>query len=719
MSVIQSIRDKYARIAVIAIALSLLGFILMDALSGRSNLFDGYSDTVGSVDGEDIKYDDFNRAYDAGLQNAKSQGYPSTDETNQQVLQAAWTEQVNDKLMQDEYEALGLSISEAELNDMLFGDNPPADLKQAFTDSLGRYDVARAQEYFRTLKSNKGAANPQSLEQKQQINQYLTALKKQRLDAKYNALFTSTNYIPKWMVEKRNADNAQIANISYVAVPYTTIADSTVKISDDEIKSYINKHSKDFRQEKDSRTISYVLFNIAPSAADTAEARNSLTALKTAFDSTTDYEEFLERNNSFTPYYNGYVNKKDIQQPNKDSILSAPVGVVYGPYIDGSSYVFSKIVGVRNQPDTVKIRHILVATQQQNPQTGQMMAVRDDSSAKRLIDSIQRVHKAGSSFDTLVAQFSEDPGSKDKGGVYEDVTSGKMVPAFNDFIFGNATGATGVVKTDFGYHYIEVLSQKGSSPAYKVAYFSRPITTSQRTEESIYNQARMFRANADGLESFNATWEKELKNKGINKLTATDISPVDYSIQGVGGSRKFIRDIYDADRGDIIGPEKVGNGYVVAVVTDIEKEGVQSVTRARSRVEPVLRNRKKAEMIKKNIGAVTTLEAVSAKVKQPVQTADSISMAGNANPISFESRVVGAAFNPDNKGKVVNAALEGQSGVYVIKVNSVGTVPVANADIEQMRKQLEAQARQSAMYQRPVDVLRKNAKIKDKREKFF
>jgi len=718
MSIIQRIREKGALISAIVIGLSLLGFILMDALSGRANLFDGASNTIGSVNGESIKYNDFNLAYNRALEQFKAQGYQSNEQTTEQAMQQVWMQEVNERLLKDEYDALGLTVSDSEFNDLLFSESAPADLKQQFTDSFGRYDAAQLQARLRELKNYKGN-DANIIKQRESVNDYLEQIRKQRLEDKYQTLFAGTIFIPKWMVEKRIADNSLTANISYVAVPYTTISDSAVKVTDDEIKSYMNKHKKDFKQELESRTISYVQFNVVPSASDSAEARNKLLSLKAGFDTTSNFEDFLERNNSRTPFYNGYINKTSIQQPNKDSILSAPVGVVYGPYLDESNFVYSKIIGVRQQPDTVKVRHILIATHQRDPQSGQSFQVRDDSTAKRLIDSIQRVHKAGTSFDTLAAQLSEDPGSKSTGGVYDNVTSGGMVAPFNDFIFGNRTGATGVVKTEFGYHYIEILSQKGSSPAYKIAYLTVPIATSQRTEEAIYNQARMFRSGADDLQSFNTTWEKELKNKGINRLTAADISPIAHNIPGIGGSRKFVRDIYDADKGDVVGPEKIENAYIVAVVTDVEKAGMQGVARARIRVEPILRNKKKAEMIKKNIGTVSTLEAVASKVGQPVQAADSIRMSGGNNPISFESKVVGAAFNPANKGKVVTEAIEGQSGVYVIRVNATGTAPVASANVDELRKQMEMQARQGLMYQRPVDVLRKNAKIKDNRSEFF
>ena len=145
------------------------------------------------------------------------------------------------------------------------------------------------------------------------------------------------------------------------------------------------------------------------------------------------------------------------------------MGTVYGPYLDGGSYSLAKLVGVRTQPDTVNVRHILIATAQRDPQTGQMTYVRDSASAKKIIDSIQTAINSGSNFDTIAVKLSEDPGKNDRntgaytGGKYENVTAGGMVPEFNDFIFGNPVGTKGIVKTEFGYHYIEILSQKGSS----------------------------------------------------------------------------------------------------------------------------------------------------------------------------------------------------------------------------------------------------------------
>lgn len=724
MSVIQKIRDKYARWAVVAIALSLLGFIMMDAFAGKGSLFGGNNTTVGKINGKKVDYQEFVKKVDAAEKFQRDQqGGDLGESGRQQVIQAVWDQEVSDVVLNKEYNELGLAVSEKELRDILFGANPPQDLKQRFTDpNTGVYNGVQAQQFISQIKKQ-GA--PQD---KDQLNQYLESLEKDRLMTKYTSLLANSIYFPKWFIEKRNVDNSLMAKVSFVSVPYSTISDSTVKVSDNEIQDYINDHKKQFEQKDETRSLSFVTFSAAPTAADSSATKAALLQLKPQFDTLNNYESFITKNSSL-PFYAGFISKSAIQQPNKDSILSAPVGVVYGPYLDAGqngSYVLSKIIDEKVLPDTVKVRHILIATQQQT-QTGELVPVREDSAAKRIMDSVQTLYKSGTSFDTLVARFSEDPGSKSTGGVYDNVTSGRMVPPFNDFIFTHKTGETGVVKTDFGYHFIEILSQKGSSPAYKIAYLAKPILASQETENAAENAATIFAGDSRNEKSFNENWEKNLKSKGINKLSATDIRPLDFSVQGVNGtSRKFIKDVFQADKGDVVGPERIGDSYIVAIVTDVAKAGVASVAQVRPAIEPLLRNKKKAEQIKNNIGAISTLEAVAAKVNQQVQTLDSVHFSGANNMLGYEPKILGASFNLANKGKVVPEAIAGQAGVYVLRVDNTSTVPVETADIEAQRQMMETQTRQRMMQQMQygggnpfTEPLKKAANVKDNRAKFF
>ncbi|MDB5197548.1 MAG: hypothetical protein JWP88_1919, partial [Flaviaesturariibacter sp.] len=636
-------------------------------------------------------------------------------------IEGVWNQEVTETLMEDQYNELGIAVSNKEINDYLFGSNPPADLKQRFADSAtGQYNGAAAQQFINQIKKS---GRP---EDKDQLSNYVTGLKAQRRMEKYTSLLANTTYFPKWFVEKQTADNSLISKVAYVSVPYGN--DTTIKVSDSEISDYINAHKKEFEQKQATRSISYVVFNAGPSAADSTAAQQSLLNMRAAFDSARDYENFAVQNNSTVPFYNGYISKNAMRQPNKEAILSAPVGTVYGPYIDGSGqngvYAMSKILDVKTLPDTTKARHILIATSQRNPQTGQSMTVRDDESAKKLADSVYALLKGGKSFDSLVTTFSEDPGSKDKGGVYENMFTGQMTASFNDFAFTNPVGTTGIVKTEFGYHIVEVLAHKGSSPAYKIAYFARPIEASNETDNTASNQASQFAADSKNLEAFNANVDK-LRAKGINKMTATDIQENAFQIQGLGASRGLVREIFNADKGDVLAAQRIGDAYVVAAVTEVNKAGVASIASARTSVEPVIRNKKKAAQIKQSLGAISTLEAASAKLGQPIQTADSLHFNGSNQGLGFESRVIGASFNPANKGKVIAEAIEGQAGIYVLRVDAVSAMPVANGNIAEQRKFMQQQARQNFMSQMQsgsnpiIESLKANAKIKDNRAKFY
>ncbi len=719
MSVIQTIRDRGALISAIVIAVSLVGFILMDAFSGRGSIFNGQqSTTLGTVNGKKIAYADFEAKMKAQEQQMQQQqpGYAMNEATRQGMMQQLWNQEVNRLVMMEAFEKLGLRVGKKELNDVLFND-PGEQVIQRFTDpQTGMYDAAAYQQQVMQWKNSKNPDDQRS------FGQFLADLEYQRLNDKFNSLVAVSAYYPKWYLEKQNAERSLMANISYVVVPYATVSDSSVKISDKEISDYIAKNKDDFKVDE-SRSIEYVTFDAAPTSADSLAIYQQISQLVQPFKDATDVAGFVNANYSELGYYKGKVPKSSIQAgPYIDSVAKVGAGNVYGPFVFGNNYQLAKVVSQAVWPDTVNIRHILIATAENGQQ------IRDDSSAKKLADSLLGLVRAGSNFDTLVAKYSADEGSKANGGKYENVPPGKMVPEFNDYIFSNSTGSTGVVKTQFGYHVIQIQSQKGSSPVFEVAYLTKPIVASRETDANANNAANKFAGDSRDQKSFNANWEKELKAKGIQKVPVT-LGPQDYNIMGLGISRQFVREVYDADKGDVLQPTLIGDKYVVAVVTEVTKEGTMSVDQARIRVEPVLRNEKKAQQIIQKIGNYTTLEEASTKAGFPIATADSIRFSGGQSQMSYETKLLGVSFNPANNGKVVAKPVDGAQGVYVVRVNSQSATSVASANIDDERRFLRQQAVQRIMGgygnfgfgmqgQTPASTLRNLAKIKDNRRKF-
>ena len=327
MSVIQKIRDKYARVAVIAIAVALMGFILTDYISGKSkSLFNsGNSNTVGSVNGKKIDLAEFQSKVKQQEDYQKSQGYSQGGEAaRQQIIESVWNQEVNRILMSSEISQLGMQVGKRELNDILFGANPPQDIKQIGTDQqTGQYSPQLAQQRISDLKKRG------TQEQKNQFNVYINEMEYLRLVDKYNSLMTNSANFPRWFLEKQNADNSLLAKISLVRETYSSIPDSSVKISDREIADFISKHKEDYKQEE-SRSIEYVSFSALPNAADSVSTRQKLEGIKADFDSAKDVTLFLASQGA-PESYGGYIGGKVIQHPYKDSIFKIPVGGVYGP----------------------------------------------------------------------------------------------------------------------------------------------------------------------------------------------------------------------------------------------------------------------------------------------------------------------------------------------------------------------------------------------------
>jgi peptidyl-prolyl cis-trans isomerase D len=711
MSFIQKIRDKYARIAVIAIALALLGFILTDYLStrGGSVLGGNSSTTLGTVNGKKIDYNEFEKKVKA-TEDRQQASSPMGQPNRQQIIQNAWNQEVTEIIMNAEFGKLGFRVGKKEISDYLFGANPPDDLKQQFTDpQTGQYNAAQAQQAINQMKKG-----PQ--DQRAQLSEYINLLEFGRKTEKYNSLFSNSVYYPKWFIEKQNTENSGLAKISYVHYPYTKIADSTVKISDKEIEEYISKHKDQYKQQE-SRSIMYLVFDAAPTAADSAEIRNQLESLRAEFAASTEPAAFLARYSSNPNFFENYITDSNLKVPNADSIKKLDTGALFGPYLDGGTYTLAKMIDKKTMPDTVKVRHILIKIADR--QAGQL---RDDSTAKKLADSIKTAVAGGADFNQLVLQYSDDQGSKDKKGEYTFGSTTNLVKNFYETAFFKPVGTKEVVKGEsgdyIGYHYMEVLEQKKFEPAYKVAYLTKTIIASSATEDSASNGANTFAGNSRDLKSFNANADS-LKKFNVNKIFATDIAPDAYYLQGIAGeARQLIRAIYEAKKGEVLSPILVGDKYIVAAVTETFEEGTMTAASARSNTEPILRNKKKAQEIKKKIPQVTTLEDASAKLGAPIETVDSVRFSGNSK-LGYEYKIIGAAFNPANIGKVVTEPIEGTSGVYVLRVDNVTATPVETANIEEQRKALQAQARQAAMYSQPSQTLRLAAKIKDRRSKFY
>ena len=711
MSIIQTIRERGAVIVIAIIALSLIGFILMDSRTrGMGGLFGGGNNsTIGSVNGDKIEYTDFTQKV-----KDMEQQYQGATGQDDQIRESVWNQMVAEELLNQQFDDLGITFTPREMSSIMFSDDAPPMLKQAFTDKqTGQYDISKAQQWWAQTKKQKNDETRRQIEE-----QVVEPMRLQSLYTKYTSMIAASVYIPKWLFKEQQTEKQDFANISYVAIPYGIISDSTVPVTDADIQDYIDKNKERFEEEP-GRVISYVSFSLNPTSKDSAAAKDALEALKPNFEKDTSASAFLARNTSAIPFFDGYTAKSKMQVPFKDSILALPDGGVFGPYLDRTDYVLAKKLSTKILPDSIKCRHILIGTN--DPQSGnQIMA---DSTAKKLADSIATAIRNGANFDSLETKYSTDKEAhKDQGVMTFDLATiqgDNFSREFGDFLLNEKGETKGVVKTQFGYHYIEILDKKNPEPAYKIAYMAREITPSDET----INDASAASTRLSGQARDKQAFDNYVAKNGLKEVDVPGIvKENDFQLGSMQDARQVVRWAFDAKKGEVSEPFSMKDAFVVAVVDRVIEKGVPDVETARPMVEPLIRNRKKAAEIDKKLNGPQTLEAAAKVYNQQVLTTGADSTltfdAQLINGVGNEPRVAGAAFDKDFQARV-SPPISGNTGVFVIKVNSIGTkATTAQAMLDQQQMAEQNREQQSAIGQ-SFTSLKKTASIKDYRSKFF
>lgn len=710
MQIIQNIREKGAAVIIAVIALSLIGFILMDAQQGGAKLFGSLSNNTGKVDGKTITLADFNKkVQEAEQMEEQRSGQKPSGSRTYQMRDQVWNQMVAQVIFYKESKKLGLNqFTAKELSSILLSNDPsnPFLQEQGLKDpTTGKLDMVKAQEAISNIKKMKG-------EQKELINvQIIDPLSVNTRVNKYSALLNASAYYPAWMSKRDNEFATNFSVISYVSIPFTDISDSAVKLTDADIDAYVKKNKDLFKQEA-GRVISYYSFSQLPKAEDSNAVMMMTGQLKAEFEGDTNAVNFIARNTSSIEFQDKHLPKSQIQSAALDSILAMPTGGVYGPYLDRGSYVLAKYLGSKAIPDSVKARHILIVTTDRN--SGQN--IRSDEAAKKLADSLLAAVNSGSDFGMLAMQFSAD-GSKDKGGDLGTFGYGAMVPEFNDFCFYKSTGERGVVKTQFGYHVIEINSQSNFANAHKIAFMGKEIFASDAT------------INASSLAATRASSQKDAKaladfaaknNIKINSVPAV-LKENDFNVSGMDDARQLVKWAFEASKGQVSEPFSIGDQFIVATLDKIVEEGVQDAQTARPQAEPQVRNEKKTEMIIKKLGANPSLESAAAAYNKTVMIAGADSSLTFASQVvtglGLEPKVIGAAFSSSFKDKP-SPAFKGNSGVYVVRVNTIQPKPAPSA--EDLRNQANNKLNNMrSQLNNWYEGLKKQSDIKDNRSEFY
>jgi len=670
MSVIQKIRDRYAKIAGGIIGLSLVAFIISEGINGSfANLF-GHDTYVASVNGDKIDSRDFtdmSRDY-ISLSEVFRKGQKLSEQEQAQLRQQVLEQMINEKMVEAECNKLGITVSDAEQKDMISGQNPDQTVQQYFKMifQTEQFDPRMVQQFENEVKT-KGAENPKLVELGQQWQSLKKFVIRGKLMQKYNSMLAGSIYTPQAIQKYNNGlANTQVG-FRYVKLPLSLIPDAQAPVTEAEMKDYMSKHKAEFETDQPTRAIDYIVYDVFPDATDTANALGALEKTKEEFRNSTDNESFVNRN-SEEHYSGAWVNKARFMSPKADTILKGSVGSVFGPYFEANTYKMVKVTDRKDMPDSVKAQHILIAVANQQYPNGL-----SDTLAHQKADSIYKVLQAGANFDSLAAKFSDDPGSKTKGGDLGYFGYGQMVPEFNEFVFNNAKGAMKVVKTQFGFHVIKISDQKNFAPAVKLATVTKALNIGTKADQAQFAKANEFAGNNRTAEAFDAA----VKKNGLNKRIADDLKGGDYVINGLKSSREIVRWAFGAKLGEVSDPIHLENMYVVSKLTAINEPGIKTLDAAtKTQVEALVRNEKKSKMLADKYKSSQSLETIAQQSGQTVMTADSVvGTASFTQALGYEPRVIGYAFNDKFQPNAMSPAIIGKDGVFFISLIHRNVIP--------------------------------------------
>jgi len=518
----------------------------------------------------------------------------------------------------------------------------------------------------------------------------------------YNTMIKSGVYTTKAEGKLAYKLEADKVDFDYVMVPFSSINDDQVKVTDAEIIDFMKKSPKKYKSDN-TTSIDFVLFENKPSKEDELAMSSKINELKTKFDSVSNVGKFVNENSDIK-FDSTYLAKKDLPLEFQEQLFNLPAGSVFGPYVHNGHQCLSRMIG-RKANATAKASHILLAYKG----APQSAATRTKEEAQALANSLLAQAKANpNGFGMLAMTNSDDPGSKNNGGEYDNITPGQMVPQFNDYVFNNPVGSIGVVETDFGFHVIKV---SGKNDAVLMGTVAQKIQPSDATIDATYTKASQFES--DALE--NKDFAALAKKSGVEVVNANNIKAFDEYVQGLGSQREIVRWSFSSDT-DINSVKRfeTTQGFVIAKLKDKNETGLLPIELAKQSVEPLLKNKKKAELIKKKMNG-NTLESVAKSSGASVLPATGVSLKTPVIPnIGSEPKVVGKAFNLAS-GKT-SEIIEGNSGMYMIKGKSVikaADLPSYTTYINQDRTQ-----NQSYSVSKAYTALKDKAKIKDNRGNF-
>ncbi|MEP2059257.1 MAG: peptidylprolyl isomerase [Maribacter litoralis] len=705
MAVLENIR-KRTTVLILIIGLALFAFVISGVFTSSNFGGEKVGSSVAEINGEDISIDEFRQEVEV----ATNRVGPTA--SSMQVVNQVWENKVRKTILGEQFEDLGIGIEQDQIVDFLrttgYAQNPQ------FQDENGQFDANMFKQTVADWKVN----NPAQYEAWLQTEAEIVQLAKEQ--TYFNLVKAGVGATLKEGELDYKLANEKM-DIKYVRVPYTSFPDSTITVTKSEIADYVSKHKEEYKQDP-ARDLQYVFFQEKPSEADEAAIKEEITKL---LDDTIEYNSQTDRNDTIRGFRNTkdvaafldrysdtkfdtiYKAKKNLPSSVADTLMNLSIGQIYGPYKDGDSYKISKMIA-RKPNGSVKASHILLAYEGATRANPEVTRTKEEAEAKAK-ELLREAKKFGVVFSTLARDNSDGP-SAPNGGDLGYFQKGVMVPAFNDFAFGNSEGSIGMVETDFGFHVIKIDDKED---VVQIATVSREIVASDETINTLFTNATKFEMETTDDESAFSTLAKENNYvvRPVNKIKA-----LDENLPGLPNQRNIVQWAFNSDTevGDIK-RFNINNGYAVVQLTGSYAEGVMSAEDASVLVLPKIRKERKAAKIMaankgKDMSAIASDNGVS------ISNASALTVKSPTIPgAGSEPVVVGTAYGMAEGA--TSGLIEGNTGVFKIEIVKKTEAPkLDNYSVYANALKTGAAARvNSAVY----NALKEGAEIEDKRATFY
>ncbi len=697
MTTLERIRSR-AGLLVAIVGFALLAFVLGDLFRSGNFFWSESPNELGKIGTQVITNEEFDARVNVAKENMmRQQQRTELDEQSiDMVRNQSWNQLVYESLITKQYDKLGINVSKEELFDMVQGKNPHPQIIQAFTDpKTGKFSPSTVIQFINNL-------DQQTPETRQQWIDFEKGIKSERLSSKYNSLLNAGLYVTKAEAKANYLELNRLAKFQYVTKRYTDLPDSLFKPSESETQTYYNAHKNTYKQEESLRTFEYVMFEPLASPDDIKAAEKEIATIGQEFAATKEDSAFVQSNSDGEINFS-YVKNGSLGILIDSAMFRASEGYTTAPYFENNTFKVAKLMSIKNMPDSVKARHILI-----KPINNDMVKTKAkaDSIKKLITDKVMP-------FEQLAFAVSEDEGSKIKGGDLGWFKENMMVKPFNDACFFGKVGDMPVVESQFGIHIIEITGKGAESKRVQVGVVERLLRPSSKTFQQFYGKAADFQSKTQTAEAF----DKEIVAQGLNKRIASDVKELDKNLPGLTGAREVIKWVYNNKKMTVSSVFEADGKFVVAKITNIKDKGILPLDAVKEIVEASLRKDKKAEKLMTDLASVSTLDAAATKTSSVIQTADNTNFGTGFIPgVGREVDVLSFVFT----GKVGQQSkiIKGDNGVYMVKVESFIEAKPSVDNYKQNKETLQSQLKQRVDYDL-FEALKQKVDIKDNRARFM